>query len=76
MDISLVLGICACVFSTISTIMGIISLVKVLAMEKSTHSVQYVPMEMMPDRHWADTDKKLEEINAVSKEEKEDLFGM
>lgn len=76
MNITLILAICACVFSVISIIIGLIGLVKVLAMEKSTHSVQYVPLEMMPENNWATTDKEIEKINKTVKETNEEIFGV
>lgn len=76
MNISLILAICACVFSVISIIIGLISLVKILAMEKSTHSVQYVPLEMMPESDWATSDKEIEKINKEVKEVNEEIFGV
>ena len=76
MNISLILAICACVFSIISIIIGLIALVKVLAMEKSTHSVQYVPLDMMPENDWATTDTEIEKINKEVKETNEEIFGV
>lgn len=76
MNISLILAICACVFAVISIIIGLIALVKVISMEKSTHSVQYVPLEMMPEDKWATTDKEIEEINKTVKETNEEIFGV
>lgn len=76
MNIPLILAICACVFSVIGIIIGLISLVKVLSMEKSTHSVQYVPMEMMPEEKWATTETEIDTINKNVKETNEEIFGV
>lgn len=71
---SLILGvlIATCIISGISLIIGIYCTIKVLAMEKSTHSVQYVPM----DENWATDDKKIDNINKQFKEDTEEFFGI
>ena len=45
-------------------------------MEKSTHSVQYVPLDMMPENDWATTDTEIEKINKEVKETNEEIFGV
>jgi len=65
-------AIAACIISSISLIIGLYCLVKVLAMEKSTHSVQYVPL----DEAWATEDKEIDKINKQFKEDTEEFFGI
>lgn len=79
MDTNVILIICssvACIISGISLIIGTYSMIKVMAMEKSTHSVQFVPAEMKPEQNWATEDKVFEDINKDIKEEKEEFFGI
>lgn len=73
MDINTILlatSLCACIISGISLIIGLYCIVKVTAMEKSTHSIQYVPI----DEEWATDSKDIEKINKSLKEEKEEVF--
>ena len=74
-----ILTICAitsCIISCTSLIIGLYSTIKVLSLEKSTHSVQLVPMEMQPEQNWATKEDVLEDINKVSKEDNEEFFGL
>lgn len=45
-------------------------------MEKSTHSVQFVPAEMAPEKNWATDDKFIEEQNRIIKEDNEEFYGI
>ena len=71
---SIILGVLltTCIISSISLIIGVYCMVKLLAMEKSTHSVQYVPM----DEEWAKDDKSIDKINKQFKEDTEEFFGI
>lgn len=74
-EILTILSVCACFFSLISTIIGAFALIKVLAIEKSTHSVHFVPAEMQPEKNWATSEKTIEDINKEVKEDN-DFYGM
>ena len=65
--IILVLSITDCIFSIIALILGFLALAKSIGIEKSTHSVQYMPVEEM--KEWATPEKEIEEINQEFKEE-------
>jgi hypothetical protein len=69
--IILVCSITACIFSVIALVLGILALIKVIAMEKSTHSIQYMPME-----EWATPENEIEEINKEFKEELIEPLGL
>jgi len=43
-----------------------------MSMEKSTHTMQWMPAEQT----WADTDAEIEEINKEFKEDNEDIVGL
>ena len=74
MDLLTILTICsvtACIFSILSLVLGFTALLKVMSMEKSTHSVHFQPI----DQPWAASEKEIEEINKEFKEENEDLIA-
>lgn len=74
MDSITILTICsivACIFSILALVLGFIALLKVMSMEKSTHSVHFQPVE----QPWASTDNEIKEINEDFKEENEDLLA-
>ena len=66
------IAISACILSGISLIIGVYCMIKVLAMEKSTHSVQYVPI----DEAWSTDEKEIDKINKQFKEDTEEFFGI
>lgn len=74
--ILIIIASIGCILSSISLIIGLYSTVKVLSMERSTHSVQFVPAEMMPEQKWATDEKVLEEQNKILKEENEEFYGI
>ena len=55
--ITLVASICACIFSLVALILGFLALSKSIGMGKSTHSVQFQPVE-----DWASTEEEIKEI--------------
>ena len=69
--IILVCSITACIFSIIALGLAFLSLAKSLGLEKSTHSVQFMPAEEV--RQWATPDKDLDKINSDFKEDNEIL---
>lgn len=69
--IIMICSITACIFSLIALVLGLISLAKVYGVEKSTHSVQFMPAEQMGD--WATPEAEINEINQEFKEEVEPL---
>lgn len=75
MDLNVILLVCtilACTFSVLSLLLGVTALLKVMSMEKSTHTMQWMPAEQT----WADTDAEIEEINKEFKEDNEDIVGL
>jgi hypothetical protein len=70
LTITTVFSLLACIISGISLTIGLYCMVKLIAMEKSTHSIQYVPI----DEEWATDSKDIEKINKSLKEEKEEVF--
>ena len=57
-----VLAIVSCILSCLALIFSIVALIKVIASEKSTHSVQYMdPKHLVQD--WATNEKEVENIN-------------
>jgi len=74
MDLLTILTICsitACIFSILALLLGFIALLKVMAMEKATHSVHFTPVE--PE--WATSDAEVSEINKEFAEETEEILG-
>ena len=65
-QITVILLISACVISTIcstiSIIISISALISMKSLEKSTHNVQYVPL----DETWSSSDKEIDELNERS----------
>lgn len=74
-EIMTILAICSCFIGMLGTIIGSFALIKVLAIEKSTHSVHFVPAEMQPEKDWATSDKDINDINNEVKEENE-FYGI
>lgn len=75
MDIQLILTICsivACIFSILALLLGFVALLKIMSLEKSTHSVQYMPVE----ENWASSDDEVKDINKEFKEINEDIIGL
>jgi hypothetical protein len=66
--------ISTCIISLIFSIIALVSIfltaVRVLALEKATHTVQYVPV----DNDWAASDKEVDEVNKEIKEERDIEF--
>ena len=74
MDTNVIMLTCAataCVFSIIALVLGFIALAKVYGVEKSTHSVQFMPAEKFSD--WATPESEINQINEEFKEELEPL---
>jgi hypothetical protein len=64
-----ILIVSALLFSILSILAIVLSfkaLIEVKALQKSTHSVTWMPAESA--KAWADDDKKIKEINSESKE--------
>ena len=66
-----IISIVACIFSILALLLGVIALLKVMSMEKATHSVQFMPVE----QSWADSEKDIDEINEEFQELNEDTIG-
>ena len=66
-------AICSSVFSGLALLISLLAMAKGIGLEKSTHSVQYMPLEV--NNEWAEADKKLDEINKSLKEENEEFLG-
>lgn len=71
LTILIICAVCACIFSVLALVLGFIALLKVMSMEKSTHSVHFQPI----DAPWASSDKEIDEINKEFQEENEDLIA-
>lgn len=74
MDLLTILTICAvtaCIFSILALVLGFTALLKVMSMERSTHSVHFQPV----DQQWASTEEDINKINEEFKEENEDLIA-
>ena len=67
--IILVCSITACIFSIIALVLAFVSLAKSIGIEKSTHSVQFIPAE----EKWANSDKEIDAFNKDFKEELDPL---
>lgn len=52
-------SVIACFISIVTLVLSTIAIGKVYALEKSTHSVQFVPI----DERWAQSDKEVAELN-------------
>lgn len=71
----------SCTLSVIAVTCGIMALIKVIAMEKSTHTMQYIsPDEVIKEytqeentANWATNSKTIEEQNKLYQEELKDL---
>lgn len=76
-DTNVILTICAitaCIFSIIALLLAVISLIKVIAMEKATHTVQYFDPNQKDV--WASSDKEIEDLNKNHSEDMEDISGI
>ena len=76
MSIQIVLiitSILALILSTISCIIGILAFIKASSIEKSSHTVQLMPVEEAA-KGWETSDKEIEKINAVNKDDIDDDF--
>ena len=51
----------------VSLILAIIAYVKVMAMEKSTHSIQYVTPDEL--KEWSTNEKEIEKINKINRDD-------
>ena len=74
MDLLTILTICsvtACIFSILALVLGFVALLKVMSMEKSTHSVHFQPVS----QDWATSDEEIKQINEDFKEENEDIIA-
>jgi len=78
-SIQLVLSVTALIIATISFLIGTLCYVRVLAMEKSTHTVQMVPMDEEIDainkkytEECATSDKAIDTENSLYKDDLED----
>jgi len=56
----------SCVLSIIAIIFALKAAIEVRALQKSTHSVSWMPVEA--GKSWGDEDKKIKEINKESKD--------
>lgn len=77
------IGIAALILSVIALVFGFIACYKIIGMEKSTHNIQYMPVEDAVKNPFeggfesflgGDLDKKLERDNKLYKEEIEELM--
>lgn len=57
-----VLTLLTCIISCLALVFSIVALIKVLAMEKSTHTIQYMPVDETV-KNWATPEKEVESIN-------------
>lgn len=64
--ILIITAIVAAVLAIISIIFALKAMVEVRALQQSTHSVSWMPVNTA--KQWADDDKKIKEINKESKE--------
>ena len=66
-----ILALFACIFSLISVLLSLYACILTKAMEKTTHTVQFMPVEE------ALSDKAdLDDINTEQKEDNEDFYRM
>lgn len=76
MELQLLAGVVVCfalTFSVFACILGGIALLKVMALEKSTHSIQYMPVdEALKGDQWATNDTVLADQNKLFKESLEE----
>lgn len=75
----IILAICGFVFGIIGLCVALIAVVKVIAMEKSTHSIQYMPVDPQIDKEnqafidqWATSDESLEKQNKLFRKDLEE----
>ena len=78
-EISLILSIVSIILVPVSLVLGIVALIKIVAMEKSTHSVQYVPIDEEIDKaneeymqKWATSDSAIKKEQKLYNEELQD----
>ena len=62
------------IFGLSGFLMGLIAIIEVKAMQKSTHSVQYMPLNMedVRDENWGTSEESLEKQRNLFKEDLED----
>lgn len=64
----LLIAILSLIFALIGVILSISVAIRVKAMEKSSHTVQFMPTEDAI-REWGTSDKEVEKINNVNKDD-------
>ena len=77
-DITVMLNIFAllgCILATISICLAMYAVILVKSLEKATHTVQFMPAEQSLDPNFSDQ-KVINEINAESKDENEEIYRM
>ncbi len=57
------IGLCACLLSVFSIVCSVICWVELRTFNKSTHNIQYAPMQNEEEEDWAMTDKQVDTIN-------------
>ena len=60
---SFFLGLSACLLSLFSIICSVICWIELRTFNKSTHNIQYAPMQNDDSEEWALTDKEVDNIN-------------
>ncbi len=65
--LAIILSITSILISFLGLLLGGVSLIKTIALEKQTHSVQFMPAEQFGD--WATPEKEISEINEEFKED-------
>lgn len=84
-DLSLIFSIISLIFTSFSAILASYAAVKVVAMEKSTHSLQYMPVDpqldkenqafmeqMSVDDNWATSDDSIRKQQEIFKKDMEE----
>lgn len=78
MTLQLLAGVAVCfalTFSLFACILSGVALLKVLAMEKSTHSVQFMPVEdALKTDEWATSEDEVSKQNKLYKENLEETL--
>jgi len=81
MGLALVICMVSAIIGILGAVVGALALIKVEAMERSTHSLQYVPLseeideantEYIKSQSWATTDSSLKDQKKMYEEDLED----
>lgn len=71
LDILTICALLSCILSLFAILLATIALIKSIALEKSTHTVQF--FDPNQEKDWATSEKEIDELNKEYSENTEDI---